>query len=388
MDFCAIISEFNPFHNGHDYIIKSAKKTLKMPIMCLMSGNFVQRGEPAIVDKYNRSLCAIVSGADMVVEIPTIYSLSSAENFAKGAIKTLKDLGCTHLAIGVTFDNLEVYEKLAKIKNGNLSASMQAELDKGQNYSSSLITVLTSKYPESKSIFTDASNILALEYIHQIKLQKANIKVVLLKRTDGGYNSQKPTKKYANATLIRKLAQENKLADCKNYMPEFAFQNFKPKNTSALENILLYCVRKKSTDELSRLYDYNEGLPYLISSAAKNNTTIVDAVSEACSKRYRQARIKKLFLYAALDITKEKYNKILKGKTCAKMLAINRDSKKYISQFNKNGIRVIVSKNDYGNLSAAQSISAQIDLDASNLYNLITKSKYNRDLTTGTIFCN
>lgn len=388
MEFCAIVSEFNPFHNGHEYLINQAKKSLRMPIMCLMSGNFVQRGEPAIVDKYNRSLCAINAGADMVVELPTVYAISSAENFAKGAIKTIKDLGCTYLAIGVTFDNLSAYETLASIKNSNLTFSMQEELDKGQNYSTSLINVLTSRYPECKSIFEDASNILALEYIHQIKLQKANIKVVLFKRTDGGYNSAKPTKQYANATIIRELASKNKMDECQSFMPKFAFDNFKPKDTSALGNILLYAIRTKSPEELATLYDYNEGLPYLISSSAKNNVTIEQAILDACSKRYRLARIKKLCLYAALNISKDKFNKILRAKTCAKLLAIKKDQKAFISQFNKRDTKIIVSKNDYSTLSAGQNISAALDLDASNLYALVTKSKFNGDITTGTIFCN
>ena len=386
MEFCAIISEFNPFHNGHDYLIKEAKKQTGLPIMCIMSGNFVQRGEPAIVDKYTRALCAIEAGADMVVELPTVYSLSSAENFAKGAIKALKDLGCKTIAVGATYDNLRDYENLARIKNSNIAAAMQDELEKGQNYNTALINVLASKYPTCRNIFTDGSNILALEYVHQIFLQKANINVLLVKRTDGGYNSETAKKQYANATIIRTLAKTGQKEKCKKYMPEFAYEHFNVLSANALDNILLYELRKKTPEELTTYLDYTEGLPYLVSAAVQNNNDLQTAISEACSKRYRLPRIKKLFLYPALGITKANFDKIVAGKSVCKLIAIRKTAKAFLNEFNKHGIKIIVSKHDTEELSPAQKLSAKIDLDASNLYAIATNGKFNGDLKTGTLF--
>lgn len=387
MKFCAIIAEFNPFHNGHEYLIKQAKKTTGLPLMCLMSGDFVQRGEPAIIDKYTRAKCAIAAGADIVVQLPTIYSLSSAQIFAKGAVRTLKELGCSHLVIGVTHCNIEDYYALAKIKNTNLKAAIAQQLDNGTNYSKALISVLKTKYPNSDKIFTDASNILALEYIEQVLSQKANIEIVLVNRTDGGYNTDKAIKQFANASTIRKLIYEKDYNKCKKYIPENSHQQLENiSNLEKLNNIFLYNLRNRSPEQLNTYYDYNEGLPYLISSSAREATTLEQTISNATNKRYRLARIKKLCLYPSLNITDAALNTIKKGKLVTKLLAIKRCQKTFISQFNHDYIRVIVSASDYTKLSKAQRLCAQIDLDASNIYSLAISKPYNNDIKTGTLF--
>lgn len=384
MNFCAIIAEFNPFHNGHEYLIKRAKQ-LDMPLLCLQSGNFVQRGEMAIVDKYTRAKCAISAGADIVLELPVVYSLSSAEIFAKGAIKILKALGCSHLVVGVTHTNLDDYLDIAKIKNTNLKSAIASELEKGENYSKTLINILKTKCPNSEKIFVDASNILALEYIDQIIKQKANISVVLVPRTDGGYNSESTNMQFANASTIRSLISQNK--SCDKFVPIYAQNQFKNAlDPHSLDNILLYNLRKTPPEMLSNYYDYREGLPYLISSSAQNCASLSDAISAASCKRYRTARIKKLCIYPTLNITKDNFNKILNGRPVCKLLAIKNDKKQFISHFNKPYARIIVSKNDYKSLSKAQFLSAQIDLSASNLYAIASHNPHNNDIKTGTLF--
>lgn len=389
MNFCAIIAEFNPFHNGHEYLIKQAKQATGLPLMCLMSGDFVQRGEPAIINKYTRAQCAINAGADMVVQLPTIYSLASAQIFAKGAIRTLKELGCSHLVIGVTHCNIQDYYALAKIKNTNLKNAIASQLDNGLNYSKALINVLKAKYPNSDKIFTDASNILALEYIEQILTQNANIKIVLVNRTDGGYNTTNVTKNYANATTLRSFLNAGNGNACKKYIPAHSqIQLNNIANTNNINNIVLYNLRNTPPTVLNAFYDYSEGLPYLISSSAREALTLEQTIEKATTKRYRSARIKKLCLYPTLNITEANLNTIKKGKLVTKLLAIKRNQKAFISQFNQKYVRVIVSNTDYAKLSKAQTICAQIDLNASNLYTLASGKPYNNDIITGTLFIN
>ena len=110
MNFCGLVCEFNPFHNGHEYIIKEAKKQTEADVICLMSGNFVQRGTPAILDKYTRAKYAIKAGANAVLELPTIYACSNAENFATGAIRIFKALNIKYLAFGIENTNLEILQ--------------------------------------------------------------------------------------------------------------------------------------------------------------------------------------------------------------------------------------------------------------------------------------
>lgn len=384
MKFCAIIAEFNPFHNGHEYLIKQAK-TLGLPLLCLQSGNFVQRGEMAFVDKYQRAKCAIDAGADIILELPVIYSLSSAEFFAKGAIKILKELGCSNLVIGVTHTNMEDYLTLAKIKNTNLQSAISNELEKGENYSKTLINILKTRCKNCEQIFSDASNILALEYIEQIIKQNANISVTLIKRTDDGYNSITTKKQFANASTIRELRNSKELFN--QYVPTYAqTQHDDALDNSALDNLILHSIRNKTPNELSYYYDYNEGLPYLISSATQNCCTLKDAIQKASCKRYRTARIKKLCLYPILNITKQNFKTISNGRPICKLLAIKVDCKQFISDANKKYTRIIVSNNDYKKLSKAQTLSAGIDLQASNLYAIASHKPYNYDITTGTLF--
>lgn len=384
MKFCAIIAEFNPFHNGHEYLIKQAKQ-LDMPLLCLQSGNFVQRGEMAIVDKYTRAKCAISAGADIVLELPVIYSLSSAEMFAKGAIKILKELGCSHLVVGATHTNLDDYLQVAKIKNTNLKSAIASELEKGENYSKTLINILKTKCKNSEKIFCDASNILALEYIEQIIKQKANISIVLVPRTDGGYNSQKISSQFANASTIRHLIATNQ--PCNQLIPQYAQSQVNIAiNPHSLDDIILYNLRNTSPEMLSNYYDYREGLPYLLCSSAQNCTSLNETIANASCKRYRTARIRKLCIYPTLNITKDNFNKISKGRPVYKLLAIKSDKKQFISLFNKIYTKIIVSNSDYQKLSKAQSLSAQIDLSASNLYSIASHKPHNNDIKTGTLF--
>ena len=171
MKFCGIICEFNPFHNGHEYLIKEAKKITGEGIVCLMSGNFVQRGEPAIQEKYERAEQAIMAGADAVLELPTIYACSNAENFAFGAIKTLTALGVKYLAFGVENAELETLQKIAKIKFENSEAfvsSFKNEIENGICYNTALKRAISKEFDDNieiEELLKKPNNILAIEYL-------------------------------------------------------------------------------------------------------------------------------------------------------------------------------------------------------------------------------
>lgn len=387
MNFCGIISEFNPYHSGHEYLITMAKQITGLPVLCLMSGNFIQRGEAAIVDKHLRAKCAINGGADIVVELPTIYALSNAQTFAYGAVKTLKELGCSSLVIGVTHTNLDDYYNLAKIKNSNIKSAIKSELEKGTNYSKALINVLKAKYKNCDKIFTDASNILALEYIEQVISQNAKMQIILVNRTDGGYNSTSIRSCYANATTIRSLITNKKFDLCKKFIPEHCHNQLDNIcNTSPIKNIILYKLRQFSPEQLADYYDYTEGLPYLVSNNIRNCNTIEDTISACNSKRYRPARLKKLFIYPVLGITKTVATKVQKGKIVCRLLAIKKSQKAFISLFNKKYIKVVVSYADLNKLTKFQKLCIDIDNSASNLYSICSGKPYNNDIKTGTLF--
>ena len=176
MQFCGIICEFNPFHNGHKYLIEEAKKQTKNNIICLMSGDLVQRGEPAIQEKYLRAKIAIENGADMVLELPTVFACSNAENFAYGAVRILNSLGVKRLAFGVENVNLDILQKIAEIKYKNslsFQNSFKNEVENGINFNTALKRAIAKEFGDEQvlEILSKPNNILAIEYLTAILKQ-------------------------------------------------------------------------------------------------------------------------------------------------------------------------------------------------------------------------
>ena len=224
MNFCGVICEFNPFHNGHEYLIQEAKKQTNEDIVCLMSGNFVQRGEPAIVSKYERAKTAISAGATAVLELPAIYACSNAENFAFGAVKVLSSLGATSLAFGIEDTDLEILKKIAALKAENsvsFTESFKNEIENGICYNTALKRAIAKEFGDETilEILEKPNNILAVEYLTAIIKLNSNINPVAIKRIDNGYYSENEKNEFLSASGIRKLVYEEK--DYKKYIPSY-----------------------------------------------------------------------------------------------------------------------------------------------------------------------
>ena len=229
MNFCGIICEFNPFHNGHEYLIQNAKELTGGDIICIMSGDFMQRGIPAIEDKYSRAKKAVTAGADMVVELPTIYACSNAENFAFGAIKTLKAINITHLAFGVENTNLEILQEIAELKLKNsqdFQTSFKNEIENGINYNTALKRAISKQFGDNEKILeilNQPNNILAIEYLTAIKKLNAKIKPITISRVDNGYESRKNLNQYLSATAIREKLYDGE--NIEKFIPTYAMLN-------------------------------------------------------------------------------------------------------------------------------------------------------------------
>ena len=170
MNFCGVICEFNPFHNGHNYLISEAKKLTNAEIVCLMSGNFVQRGIPAICSKYERAKIAIECGANAVLELPTVFACSNAENFATGAIKIFKALGIKQIAFGIENTDIEILKKIAKLKHENsvrFQTAFKNEIQNGINYNTALKRSIANTLQDDGiiDILNKPNNVLAVEYL-------------------------------------------------------------------------------------------------------------------------------------------------------------------------------------------------------------------------------
>ena len=391
MNFCGLICEFNPFHNGHKYIIEEAKKLTGLDVVCLMSGDFVQRGTPAIIDKYERAKSAILAGANTVLELTTIYACSNAENFATGAIKIFKSLGIKKLAFGIEDTNIEILKQIAKLKLENserFKLAFKNEIQNGINYNTALKRSIAKTIGDDSvfEILNKPNNILAIEYLTAILKLDADIEPIAIKRTDNGYVSEKPNNEFLSASAIRDKILANECYS--KFVPKFAIlpYYFSKENLSTLDSLNLLTIRSSSAEKLSKHYDYSEGIEYRVKKICDSASSLSQAKNEIATPRYRIARVNKLLLYPLLCVTKDIVDVSQKTKPVVKVLAIQKNNKFLISNANKRKISLIVTNKDYENLSANQKKIANIDLLASNIYSCITNRPNDLDKKIGTMF--
>lgn len=391
MNFCGIICEFNPFHNGHKYIIEQAKKISGQNVICLMSGDFVQRGAASIENKYERAKKAIFNGANAVLELPTIYACSNAENFAMGAIRIFNKLGITTLAFGIENTKLELLKKIAKLKFENSEKFQNAfknEIQNGINYNTALKRSIANTLNNQNifEILNKPNNILAIEYLTAMLKTNSKIKPIAINRCDNGYYSESEKDEFMSASQIRKNIFDGKNID--KYIPKNAkINNFFDKNAiNCLNSMQILKIRTSTSKQLSILYDYNEGIEYRVIKLAKTCRNLEQLKQNVVTPRYREQRVNKLLIYPILNITSDLVKKSFTCKPVVKLLAIHKKDKTLLSNFNKHKISIISNNNDYSNLSITQKKIISIDLNASEIYQSIMNETGNQDKTLGTLF--
>ena len=391
MNFCGIICEFNPFHNGHEYLIEEAKKLTNSDVICLMSGDFVQRGEPAIQDKYQRAKNAIACGATAVFELPTIYACSNAENFAEGAIKILSALNIKYLVFGVEKTNLETLQKVARLKFENSQSFQDAFKNETQNgicYNTALKRAIKKELGDSISdeVLNKPNNILAIEYLTAILKQKSKIIPLAVERCDDGFISKNCSGKFLSATSIKELIYKGESAEA--FIPKNAkLENIISKNAiNNLKMLQILKIRQSSQNDLKKIYDCSEGIEYRIKKTAESFNTYDEIKQNIVTTRYREVRVNKLLLYPLLNITSAVVEKSKSSKPYAKLLAIKSDRKEILASLKNTKINIVIKNTDYNLLNKTQTMSANIDLNASLIYSTITDGICNIDKKRGTMF--
>lgn len=299
---CGIICEYNPFHSGHKYHIDEARKISGADfVIAVMSGNFVQRGEPAIFDKWARTEMALKCGADMVLELPTAYALSSAEYFASGAVDILQKTGIvTHISFGSEsfWDNAGV-RKLSKIAELTLLGPSvdRKSLDKGASFAAA----------SRNSVVTMPNDILATEYLRAMRRLDAKMEVVPVKRVGEGHVG------YGSAISIRRFLADGKIDEAEKCMPAEAFEILQreieagrgPVNAKSFNNIVLADLRRLRVEGLRDKPFVSEGLEYKIYSAACESGSYEELVSRCTSKRYTSSRIRRIVFASMLGVKRK-----------------------------------------------------------------------------------
>lgn len=322
MKTAAVICEYNPFHNGHKYQLENIKKNHDA-IICVMSGSFVQRGDVAIYDKWTRAKAALLSGADLVVELPVVFALNTAQRFAFGGISLLNSMNIVNsLVFGSEcgdIDSLIACAKLMLNEPENVSEKIRELMNTGLGYPTAQQIAYETLIP--REILSNPNNILALEYIKQLLITDSNIKPVTLKRHMNGYHDLSIKNSFASATAIRNIIDIGK--DFSQLVPPAAeelYSSLVPLSLNGISSILNYLILTKSTEELALINDVGEGLENRIKQSAGFNT-LNAAVNAIKSKRYTESRIRRCLLSIVLDIDKKishtnpKYLRVLGANT-------------------------------------------------------------------------
>ena len=300
----AIICEFNPFHNGHAYLLSEAKRLTGEPNMVIMSGSFTQRGEVAVCDKFTRAAAALRHGADLVVELPTAFAVANAERFAQGGVRIAKFFSGVHtLAFGCETDNLDALRAAAAaIRSERVNALIAAEMRGGGYYPRALEEALrTVCGGEVAAAVSSPNNILAVEYIRA--LEGSGIAPLPIKRKGVSHDSGTPSGNYASASQIRAMLRKGE--DVSMFVPEAPQKITCPER---LDAAVLYRLRTMTAGELRLVPDVGEGLENRILEAAGHSGSVEELLQRVKTKRYTHARLRRIITCAFLGITEELQN--------------------------------------------------------------------------------
>lgn len=385
MSVIGIVCEFNPFHKGHKYLIDSVKKSGDT-VVCVMSGNFVQRGEPALFPKETRVKAALLNGADIVLELPFVYATASAEIFAYNAVKILNDFGCDKLAFGTESASVEALNNAVEILNGNsFDDKIKKYLEDGISYPAAR-QMAFNEYNTDFDISTP-NNILAIEYVKAIKKLNSAMIPIPVKRIGAGYNDSESVDGIASATHIRQLTNKNE--DFSQFVPENVIglynEDLKNEKFLSLEkyNIAtLTLLRSKLNEELSLIANMAEGLENRIEAAIKDSTSLNDVYDKAKTKRFTHSRIRRAVLSLTLGITAEDLK--IQAPYC-RLLGFNVKSAETMGNLaKKSKIPFVVSYSDILNIRAtdAERIFAIENLSG-DFYSLIMQNsgKCSKEMT-------
>lgn len=386
----AIIGEYNPFHNGHAYHIQKTKQLTNADyVIAIISGNFVQRGNVSLIDKWSKADMALLNGVDLVIELPTIYSISSAENFANGAIKILNSLKIVDtLSFGSEFCDLDVLEEIAEVLTNEPSefkTILEHELSKGLSFPKARENALLMYLNDIRkyaNILSSPNNILAIEYLKALKKTKSQIKPLAIKRINVGYNDLEAKNNFASATAIRKKIIDNTPAGISKLMPASSYKvlynsikkGHYVKDISAYEKEILYSLRRMYTDEIADLPDVTEGLENSIQDAADSCNTLNEFMNIVKSKRYTSTRIQRILLYSLLGITKEDMKTSNKITPYVRVLGMNNKGKQLLSLISRSNpkLNIITSVKKFVDSNTNKNLQdmLNIDINATNIYTL------------------
>ena len=407
MKILGIIAEYNPFHNGHKYQIEKAKEISAADyIIVIMSGNYVQRGAPAVFDKKTRAEMALNAGVDAVFEMPSFFSCASAPDFADFGISLLQILGADYISFGAENNDYKLLNDVADILlYGDLESNIKKYISSGLNYAkarhNAIIKELKGNNTEQiESILASPNNILAIEYLKNIKLKNFDIEPVIISRCGSGYHEKEiEENKFSSATAIRKLMAVR--GYCKetdftqNIIKAVPKENIDllKKNKPVFEDDFLFTLQRNILDKLKRgenLTEYCDMSEELANTVEKKiyelkSRSYTDFILNLKSKNFTYTRISRALFHILLNHKKQDLKKIKSGENISAyplLLGFKKESSELLSELKRRSKMPIISK-----ISNAKDILSEKSLKifenniyADFLYNSIYFEKYGESL--------
>ena len=334
-----LIVEYNPFHNGHLHHIQEIDRLFEDNIkIAVMSGDYVQRGEPSLINKFEKTKIALSQGVDIVIELPAFYSTQSAEIFAKGSINLLNKLSCSHIVFGSESNDLEKLKRIAAISlTKEFEHSLKKFLAEGFSYPTAF----------SKALFDEklgSNDILALEYLKAIKAINPKIEAYCIKREKTGYYDDEKDN-FASATHIRKILldynkkKEDKLNKIKNLVPEFSYkileENFGVFSClSDFYDLIKYNIIKNHSN-LKNIQDLEVGLENRLYKCSLENLKFEDFFNKVLTKRITISRLQRILLHSLFNLTETITEKVKNKVSFVKILGFSTKGQEYLNYLKK-----------------------------------------------------
>lgn len=378
MKSCGIIAEYNPFHNGHRFQLDAARKASCADVMVVsMSGNFTQRGEPAIFDKWQRAKEALLNGADLVLEQSVRGSAQATDLFARAGIRLLQQVGCDYISFGVEEGSSEDFSQLASTlvaQEGEIEANFKMLRNDGRPYAAQMTEAIERTIGKTAIQLSAPNTQLALAYLKENAKLQQKMQAIAIKREGSGHNELDGNeRKQASGTQIRSLLLARHYDNLSYWVPNA--QSLMQEQPVSWENYwpyLKYQIMLLDMEKLRGIYQMEEGIEYRLKKFVTEASSFSEFIQLVKNKRWTWVRLQRLCLYILLGLTRSDMTDYFTHVPVVRVLGFSQAGRMYLNEMKKNDeIKIITNINK----DTAEKLAIEIQSDA--IYALTGKKDQN-----------
>lgn len=373
MKATGIVVEYNPFHNGHKYHLQKTKElNPNNIIIAVMSGDFVQRGEPSIIDRWTKTKMALANGVDLVIELPIFYSSQSAEIFAKGAVGILEELKCESMVFGSESGKIDELKRISTLQESEeFKIKLKERLKSGDSYPTAHSSTMKEILGESE---LNSNDILGLEYIKAIRYWKSSIIPMTLKREKVGYHDTNIVGDFASATKIREHLKKNE--EISSIVTQESFNTLKEySNFTYMENFYPFIRYEliKNSNNLSDIQDMEIGFENRLLENAIKSINYDEFFKSISNRRYTTGRVQRVLTHTLLALTTNITEEVKKSIPYVRVLGFNSKGREYLSYLKKFDNSKIITSYKKMNENFSPEVCSLIEFNerSSQIYRLI-----------------